>query len=140
MKKISGAIFLLISVLTGAAILIRVIFNFNFIGLYELIGVTSGIGILFSFIVAEINNAHIKIEIIKYKSNKFFITFKFFLLTIVYACFTCAQFWAAYISFKNGHKTIMLEIPTYLFYGCAGFCFLYLSIIAISKIYNIKTI
>lgn len=140
MQKISGAIFLLMSALTGFAILIRVIFNFNFIGLYELIGITSGIGILFSFIVAEINNAHIKIEIIKLSNNKKFVIIKFFLLIMVYVCFTCGQFWAAYISFKNGHKTIMLEIPTYLFYLCAGFCFLYLSIIAISKIYNIKTI
>ncbi len=140
MQKISGSIFLLISILTVSAITVRITTNNNFIGLYELIGVTSGIGILFSFIVAEVYNAHIKIEIIKYSSNKFFIVFKLLLLKIFYICFSCAQFWAAYISYKNGHKTIMLEIPNFIFYSFAGFVFLYLSIIVLLKIINIKSL
>ena len=134
MQIVSGAVFLLIAIVTFFAVLFRTIMGVNFVGYYEVVGILSGIGILCSLTVAEFHSAHIKIDILKCQINPIVRRIIDFFRLFIYCALAIGQIRAAYLSYLQGYKTIMMETPFYILYFVSGCCFTLLAIVCFQKI------
>ena len=136
MKVLPGVIFIFIAILVSAVIILRSVFGINITGYYEVIGILSGLGVIFSLIIAEKKSAHVVIDLWYYSDGSLLCMLRSGSVLIIYLALTCGQFWAAYESWSRNCTTMMLEFPTWVLYLTSGLGLAVLSIITIKKLFK----
>ncbi len=133
MSFIPGIIFITMVVITGVAIILRLIFGLNIIGYYELIGILSGIAIILSFITAEKKSAHVVVDIFPYPDWPALVILRRAITVFIYIALCFGQFWAAYEYWNRNYITTMLKFPIWIGYAISGVIFLVVTIVSIRK-------
>ncbi|PCJ29828.1 MAG: hypothetical protein COA94_00270 [Rickettsiales bacterium] len=130
MNKIYGVVFTILTGMIVCNIFFHVVLGAHFTGYYDLVGFMAATGVLISFVLAETEFSHIKVDLIKYRDTKALKLLRTSLIFIVYTCFACAQYMAIYDSFFRSINNVMIEVTTYALYFISSICFTLLSVVS----------